>query len=50
MYVKNKMTSNPYTISPDATIAEALELREENWLALLLNVKCWRFHLQRLLR
>jgi acetoin utilization protein AcuB len=26
MYVKNKMTSNPYTISPDATIAEALEL------------------------
>lgn len=29
MYVKNRMTSNPYTISPDATIAEALEFMRE---------------------
>jgi len=26
MYVKSRMTSNPYTISPDATIAEALDI------------------------
>jgi acetoin utilization protein AcuB len=30
MYVKNRMTSNPYTISPDATIAEALDLMRNN--------------------
>lgn len=30
MYVKNRMTANPYTISPDATIAEALELMRSN--------------------
>lgn len=26
MYVRNRMTANPYTVSPEATIAEALEL------------------------
>ncbi len=26
MYVKNSMTTNPYTLSPEATIAEAIEL------------------------
>jgi acetoin utilization protein AcuB len=26
MYVKNSMTTNPYVLSPDATIAEAMEL------------------------
>lgn len=26
MYVRNSMTSNPYTIGPDANVAEALEL------------------------
>ncbi|HHV96319.1 MAG TPA: CBS domain-containing protein [Clostridiaceae bacterium] len=30
MFVKNRMTSNPYTISPDATIADALELMRKN--------------------
>ncbi len=30
MYVSNRMTSNPYTISPEATIAEALELMRDN--------------------
>lgn len=30
MYVKNKMTVNPYTIAPDATIGEALELMRKN--------------------
>lgn len=31
MYVSNRMTANPYTLAPDATIAEALELmREKN--------------------
>lgn len=29
MYVRNSMTSNPYTVSPDATIAETLELMRE---------------------
>jgi acetoin utilization protein AcuB len=26
MYIRNYMTSNPYTVSPDATIADAMEL------------------------
>jgi len=26
MYVKNRMTANPYTISPESTVADALEL------------------------
>ncbi|HOJ09327.1 MAG TPA: CBS and ACT domain-containing protein [Clostridiales bacterium] len=30
MNVKSRMTSNPYTISPEATIAEALELMRSN--------------------
>lgn len=30
MNVKSRMTSNPYTISPDATIAEALEIMRKN--------------------
>mgnify|MGYP000194268338 CR=1 FL=1 len=30
MYVKNRMTANPYTVSPDATIAEALDLMRKN--------------------
>jgi acetoin utilization protein AcuB len=30
MIVKSRMTSNPYTISPDATIAEALEIMRKN--------------------
>ncbi len=29
MYVRNSMTSNPYTVGPDATIAETLELMRE---------------------
>jgi acetoin utilization protein AcuB len=29
MYVLNSMTSNPYTVSPDATIAETMELMRE---------------------
>ncbi|KNY27865.1 CBS and ACT domain-containing protein [Pseudobacteroides cellulosolvens] len=39
MYVKSKMTSNPYTISPDATIAEALELMRHNGIRKLPVVK-----------
>lgn len=39
MYVKNRMTSNPYTISPDATIAEALELMRHNGIKKLPVVK-----------
>jgi acetoin utilization protein AcuB len=39
MYVKNKMTSNPYTISPDATIAEALELMRNNGIRKLPVIK-----------
>jgi len=39
MYVKNRMTSNPYTISPDATIAEALELMRHNGIRKLPVVK-----------
>ncbi|HEY9063073.1 MAG TPA: CBS and ACT domain-containing protein [Pseudobacteroides sp.] len=39
MYVKNRMTSNPYTISPDATIAEALELMRHNGVKKLPVVK-----------
>jgi len=30
MYVRSRMTSNPYTISPDATIAEALDIMRQN--------------------
>lgn len=30
MTVRSRMTSNPYTISPDATIAEALEIMRKN--------------------
>jgi len=30
MFVKSRMTSNPHTISPDATIADALELMRKN--------------------
>lgn len=30
MIVRSRMTSNPYTISPDATIAEALEIMRKN--------------------
>ncbi|HOJ12640.1 MAG TPA: CBS domain-containing protein, partial [Clostridiales bacterium] len=30
MNVKSRMTSNPYIISPDATIAEALEIMRKN--------------------
>lgn len=26
MYIRNYMTSNPYTVSPDATVADAMEL------------------------
>jgi acetoin utilization protein AcuB len=26
MYVKNSMTTNPYTLTPEATIAEAMDL------------------------
>src|SRR3989339_2136916 len=26
MYVRNRMIANPYTVSPDATIAETLEM------------------------
>lgn len=26
MYVRNRMTANPYTVAPDATVAETLEL------------------------
>ncbi len=29
MYVKNSMTANPFTLTPDATIAEALELMRD---------------------
>ncbi len=29
MYVLNSMTSNPYTVSPDATVAETMELMRE---------------------
>lgn len=29
MLVKNQMTSNPYTVSPDATIADALEIMRQ---------------------
>jgi len=39
MYVKSKMTSNPYTISPDATIAEALELMRHKGIRKLPVVK-----------
>ncbi|MCX7923072.1 MAG: CBS domain-containing protein [Clostridia bacterium] len=39
MYVKNRMTSNPYTVSPDATIAEALEIMRENKIRRLPVVK-----------
>jgi len=39
MYVKSKMTSNPYTISPDATIAEALELMRDKGIRKLPVVK-----------
>lgn len=39
MYVKNRMTSNPYTISPDATIAEALELMRHKGIRKLPVVK-----------
>lgn len=39
MYVKNRMTSNPYTVSPDTTIAEALELMRHNGIRKLPVVK-----------
>jgi len=39
MYVKSRMTSNPYTISPDATIAEALEMMREHHIRRLPVVK-----------
>lgn len=29
MYIRNRMTANPYTVSPDATVAETLELMRE---------------------
>ncbi|MGB4440110.1 MAG: CBS and ACT domain-containing protein [Sedimentibacter sp.] len=39
MYVKNKMTANPYTISPDASITDAVELMKEKGLRRLPVVK-----------
>lgn len=39
MYVKNKMTANPYTISPDASIIDAVELMKEKKLRRLPVVK-----------
>jgi acetoin utilization protein AcuB len=29
MYIRNRMTANPYTVSPDATVAETLELMRD---------------------
>ncbi|RCX17196.1 acetoin utilization protein AcuB [Anaerobacterium chartisolvens] len=42
MYVKNRMTSNPYTVSPDSTIAEALELMRRNKVRRLPVIKAGR--------
>lgn len=39
MYVKNKMTANPYTISPDASVIDAVELMKEKNLRRLPVVK-----------
>ena len=39
MYVKNKMTINPYTISPEASISDAVELMKEKNLRRLPVVK-----------
>ena len=39
MYVKNRMTSNPYVISPDGNIADALELMRKNRIRRLPVVK-----------
>jgi len=30
MFVRNKMTTRPFTVSPDATIIEANEIMEKN--------------------
>lgn len=39
MYVKSRMSSNPYTVTPDATIAEALELMRQHKIRRLPVVK-----------
>lgn len=39
MHVRNRMTTNPYTIAPDATIAEALDIMRQNKIRRLPVVK-----------